>query len=63
MIDEELYRLCKETDWGTDFVSQYKGIPVSGASSYTSYADGIEIEIDTKEGTEEKDLLMCAEQS
>lgn len=27
-----------------------KGIPVSGASSYSSYLGGIEIEIDTKEG-------------
>lgn len=66
MIDEEMYRLCKESEWSRDLVSQYKdygmyhklgfGVVilkstelVAGASSYASYREGIEIEIDTKE--------------
>lgn len=66
MIDEELFYKCKNTQWCTDFVSQYasydmykkyglgviilkNGEPVSGASSYTSYKNGIEIEVDTNE--------------
>ena len=65
MIDEELYKKCRENAWSRDLVSNYSsygeyeqlglgavilknGEIVSGASSYSSYAGGIEIEIDTK---------------
>lgn len=67
MIDEDIFNLCKSSDWSMDLVSQYKdygmykklgigvailqeGTLISGASSYSRYQDGIEIEIDTKEG-------------
>jgi hypothetical protein len=66
MIDEDIFNMCRSSDWSRDLVSQYKdyemykklgigvvvikdGIIASGASSYTRYRDGIEIEIDTKE--------------
>ncbi len=66
LIDEDIYRQCREREWSRDLVSQYKdyeiyerlglgvavvkdGKVVSGASSYSSYAGGIEIEIDTHE--------------
>lgn len=73
MIDEEIYHLCRASDWSVDLVSQYKdyerykqlgigaailkdGILVAGASSYSRYQDGIEIEIDTKEEFRRKGL-------
>ncbi len=47
--------------WGLGFVALYQGKPVSGASSYTVYDKGIEIEIDTKEGYRRRGLaLACA---
>lgn len=79
MIDEDIFNLCKESDWSRDFVSQYKdyemyrkmglgavifkdGDLTSGASSYTSYKGGIEIEVDTKEGYRRRGLayVCCA---
>lgn len=36
------------------------GIPVAGASSYSSYQGGIEIEIDTKEEYRRKGLAYCS---
>ncbi|HHX11905.1 MAG TPA: GNAT family N-acetyltransferase [Clostridiales bacterium] len=78
MIDEDIFNLCKESDWSRDFVSQYKdyemyrkmglgavilkdGELISGASSYTSYKDGIEIEVDTKEGYRRRGLAyVCS---
>ena len=66
IIDEEIFNLCRSSEWSMDLVSQYKdyemynklglgvailkdGTLISGASSYSRYQDGIEIEIDTKE--------------
>lgn len=65
IIDEDIFRYCKENDWGFYLVSQFSdyemyqklglgvvvmkdGEPVSSASSYTRYKEGIEIEIDTR---------------
>ncbi len=65
IIDEEIFQLCRSSDWSMDLVSQFKdyemyrdlgigvailknGALVAGASSYSRYEDGIEIEIDTK---------------
>ena len=65
MIDEPIYKYCKNEEWCRDLVSLFSdysfyqklglgvvimrdGIPVSGASSYSAYPGGIEIEIDTK---------------
>jgi GNAT superfamily N-acetyltransferase len=73
LIDEEIFNLCRLSDWSKDLVSLYKdyetykklGIGVvilkdrtliSGASSYSRYQDGIEIEIDTKEEYRRKGL-------
>jgi GNAT superfamily N-acetyltransferase len=73
LIDEDIYNLCKASDWSMDLVSQYRdydmyqklgvgvaalkdGELVSGASSYSRYQDGIEIEIDTKEEHRRKGL-------
>lgn len=47
--------------FGVGFVVLHKGCPVSGAASYTVYATGIEIEIDTKEEYRRKGLAAgCA---
>lgn len=73
MIDEDIFHLCRSSDWSMDLVSQYKnyemykklgigvailkdGELVSGASSYSRYQNGIEIEIDTKEEHRRKGL-------
>lgn len=66
LMDEELYKVCKNTGWSRDLVRWFgtyeryrdlglgvvllkNGTPVSGASSYSRYLEGIEIEIDTWE--------------
>lgn len=66
MIDEELFRRCREIGWCKDWTVQYDdyaryqeyglgvvvmkdGEPVSGASSYSGYRGGIEVQIDTRE--------------
>jgi len=73
LIDEDIYDLCRSSDWSMDLVSQYKdyemykklgigvgvlkdGVLLSGASAYSRYQDGIEIEIDTKETYRRKGL-------
>lgn len=73
MIEESLYRRCKEADWCRDLVAQYENYEqyekwglgavilqgqeiVAGASSYSSYIGGIEIEIDTREDHRRKGL-------
>lgn len=45
--------------YGGGFVSLYQGEIVAGASSYTAYRDGIEIEIDTREDHRRKGLALC----
>lgn len=78
MIDEDIFHLCRASDWSMDLVSQYKdyemykklgigavilkdGELISGASSYTRYQEGIEIEIDTKKEYRRKGLAyVCA---
>ncbi len=46
---------------GLGVMALHKGIPVSGASSYTFYDKGIEIEIDTRKDHRRKGLaLACA---
>lgn len=46
---------------GIGFLAVYDGEPVAGASSYTVYDGGIEIEIDTREDHRRKGLaLACA---
>lgn len=77
MIDEELYRWCREHRWSRDFVGNYEsyeqywkiglgvvvvknGVPVAGASSYSSYHGGIEIEIDTKEEFRRQGLAFAS---
>lgn len=77
MMDEALFRQCRETGWCRDWVAQYDtyeryqsyglgavilkdGEPVSGASSYSGYRGGIEVEIDTREDFRRKGLaLIC----
>ena len=76
IIDEDIYNLCRSSDWSMDLVSQYKdyemykklgvgvavlkeGTLISGASSYSRYQDGIEIEIDTKEDHRRKGLAYA----
>lgn len=55
----QTYEEYKEKGLGV--TALYKGIPVSGASSYTSYLGGIEIEIDTMEAYRRKGLAYaCA---
>ena len=73
LMDEGLYRACKNTDWSRDLVrwfetyERYRDLglgvvllkdraPVSGASSYSRYLEGIEIEIDTWEPYRRKGL-------
>ncbi len=73
MIEESLYRQCKEADWSRDLVAQYENYEqyekwgmgavilrgqeiVAGASSYSGYIGGIEIEIDTREDHRRKGL-------
>ncbi len=75
MMDETLFRRCRETGWCRDWVAQYEnydlyqryglgaviikdGEPVSGASSYSGYRGGIEIEIDTREDHRRKGLAF-----
>lgn len=76
-IDEELFTICRNTDWCRDLVSQFddwrmyrelglgvvilkEGQVVSGASSYSAYRGGIEIEIDTKPEYRRRGLaLVC----
>lgn len=78
LIDEEIYRWCKQESWCRDWTAQYPdyesykknglgvvitkdGVPVSGASSYSNYLEGIEIEIDTKEEYRRRGLAyICA---
>lgn len=76
MMDEELFNRCKTgwcRDWvaqyadykayqkyGLGVVILKNGEPVSGASSYSGYRGGIEIEIDTKEEYRRRGLaLIC----
>lgn len=76
LIDEAIYKECKNYDWSVDFVHGYKryedyrkyglgvvafhdGELVAGASSYSSYLGGIEVEIDTKETYRRKGLATA----
>lgn len=76
-IDSQLYKAVFSEEWSRDFVSNFSpesfsllglgfvvlkgGVPVSGASSYIRYRDGIEIEIDTRESERRKGLAaICA---
>lgn len=77
MVDEALFRRCREIGWCRDWVAQYEdftvyqkhglgavilkdGEPVSGASSYSGYIGGIEVQIDTREDCRRKGLaLVC----
>lgn len=45
--------------YGGGFVALYQGEAVAGASSYTAYRDGIEIEVDTREDHRRKGLALC----
>ena len=45
--------------YGGGFVALYQGEVVAGASSYTAYRDGLEIEVDTKEAHRRKGLALC----
>ncbi len=75
MMDEALFRRCREIDWCRDWVAQYENYseyqkyglgvvitrnkePVSGASSYSGYRGGIEVEIDTREDHRKKGLAF-----
>lgn len=77
MMDEELFRRCREISWCRDWVAQYReyalywehglgavilreGEPVSGASSYSGYQGGIEIEIDTREDCRRQGLAYVS---
>lgn len=77
MIEEELFKYCKETEWANNFVVSYDtyeqwktgglgvmilkdGEPVAGASSYSNYPGGIEIEIVTRSDYREKGLATAA---
>lgn len=76
IMDETLFRRCREIGWCRDWVAQYDdyrmyqiyglgavvlkdGEPVSGASSYSGYQSGIEIEIDTREDHRRKGLAFA----
>lgn len=45
--------------YGGGFAAMYQGEVVAGASSYTAYRDGIEIEIDTREDHRRQGLALC----
>lgn len=45
--------------YGGGFAALYRGEAVAGASSYTAYRDGIEIEVDTREDHRRKGLALC----
>ena len=74
MIDEALYNACLLEDWSEDFVSMFEklglgalmvkkdtGEIVAGASSYSTYKEGIEIEIVTREDYRKQGLAYrCA---
>ena len=48
-------------EMGIGFVALLDGVPVAGASSYSRYRDGIEIEVDTREDYRRKGLATaCA---
>ncbi len=76
MVDEKLFRYCREQEWSRDLVSLYADFDtyqrlglgvvvlkdselVSGASSYSRYQDGIEIQIDTKEAYRRQGLATA----
>lgn len=75
LIDKELYDYIVREDWSKDLCSQFadyydyskrsigvaviQGKPVSGASSYTVYNGGIEIEVDTKPEFRRKGLAAA----
>ena len=75
-IDRELFDYCKTAwcrdfvsqydtfeqyeKLGLGFVITKDGVPVSGASSYSSYKGGIEIQVDTKSGFRRQGLAFCA---
>jgi GNAT superfamily N-acetyltransferase len=77
-IDQQLFAICRKSEWCRDFVAQYpdyhtfeqyglgivalkNGELVSGASSYSSYLNGIEIEVDTLKDYRRKGLAAaCA---
>lgn len=44
---------------GLGFVALYGGIPVSGASSYSRYSGGIEIEVDTRADSRRRGLAFA----
>lgn len=77
LIDEELFSVCKETEWMNDFTISYDsyeewektglgvlflkdGVPIAGASSYSAYPGGIEIEIITREDFRKQGLAYAA---
>ena len=45
--------------YGGGFVALYREEVVAGASSYTAYRDGLEIEVDTREDHRRKGLALC----
>ena len=45
--------------YGGGFVALYQEEVVAGASSYTAYRDGLEIEVDTREDHRRKGLALC----
>lgn len=45
---------------GLGFIITQSGVPVSGASSYSSYSEGIEIQVDTLTGFRRQGLAYCA---
>ena len=77
LIDEKLYRQCKEIFWCKDWVAQYESYElykeyglgvailkgeeiVAGASSYSGYKGGIEIEIDTRQDYRRRGLAYVS---
>ena len=66
-IDEDVYDLCLTDPVTRDFVSSFEskekyldiGRIVAGASSYTRYKEGIEIEVDTVEEERRKGLATA----
>lgn len=68
MLEEREYNMCQSNDWAKDLVSQKLGLGVvilkngelvAGASSYSTYNEGIEIEIDTREDHRRKGLAYA----
>ena len=59
-IDEGWFYRCRREGWSEDMTAQYREELVAGASSYSGWPGGIEVEIDTRPDCRRQGLATAA---